>query len=70
MDGETAVADEDDVAAGQPAAKLDRPLAGPVSQQLVPAATLEAAFSICATVSITSLSIQYIGVEPIIKLLG
>ncbi len=41
VDGETAVADEDDVAVGQPAAELERPLAGPVGQQLVPAATLE-----------------------------
>ena len=40
VDGETAVADEDDVAVGQPAAELERPLAGPVGQQLVPAAVL------------------------------
>jgi len=39
VDGETAVADED-VAAGQPAAELLRPLAGPVGQLLVPAAAL------------------------------
>lgn len=41
VDGETAVADEDDVAVGQPAAELERPLAGPVGQQLVPAFSLE-----------------------------
>lgn len=40
VDGETAVADEDDVAVGQPAAGLARALAGPVGQQFVPAATL------------------------------
>jgi len=41
VDREAAVADEDDVATGQPTAELERPLAGPVGQQLVPAATLE-----------------------------
>ena len=41
MDDKTAVADEDNVAAGQPAAELERPLAGADGQQLVPAAPLE-----------------------------
>jgi hypothetical protein len=45
VDREAAVANEDDVATGpargQPAAELERPLAGPVGRQLVPAATLE-----------------------------
>jgi hypothetical protein len=41
VDREAAVANEDDVATGQPAAELERPQAGPVGRQLVPAATLE-----------------------------
>ncbi|GAW37172.1 glutathione-binding protein GsiB precursor [Roseovarius sp. A-2] len=40
MNGKAAVTHEDDIAVGQPAAELARPLAGPVGQQLVPAATL------------------------------
>lgn len=40
MDGETAVADEDDRAPWKPAAKLQHALPGPVGQQLVPASTL------------------------------
>jgi hypothetical protein len=38
MDGEARVADEDDPAAGQPAAELQHALARPVGEELVPAA--------------------------------
>lgn len=40
MNGEAAVPHEDDVAPRQPATELQHTLAGPVGQQLVPAAAL------------------------------
>ena len=40
MNGKAAVADEDDLAVGQPSAELARALASPISQQLVPATKL------------------------------